>query len=147
MALKVVEPDGTIRDSADIPNSFLPDGTGFRVLVRFITSGEGLSTYDGLRANFATYADVLARYATYEEIRADSSLGINVDFDITCLVSGVSLTSGKQSIFEDIESATANITIRDPKQMFDPRLTGIFGPGRRVRSGNWMRVEAWSEST
>jgi hypothetical protein len=69
--LKLVELDGTVRNVANVPHAFLPDGTGFRVFARFIDEGENLVTYDGVVAVYVNYDVIEATYETYEELRAD----------------------------------------------------------------------------
>jgi hypothetical protein len=143
--LKILEPDGSVTDAVnDLPHSFLPDGTGMRVRMRFIQSVEALATYDGLRAKHASYTAVKTAYAMYSLIPQDTTLGLTVDFDITCMVAGVQVQTGRSGLFEDIEAGTTTVSIIDPLGIFDPRSTDTsFGPGRRVRSGTWVRVELY----
>lgn len=144
MVLKVLEPDGSVHDSADVPHSFLADGTGVRVRMRFIQATEALATYDGLRAKYATYNAVKAAYASYQLIPQDTTLGVTVDFDITCMVTGTQCKLGRSGLFDDIEASTMGVSILDPLGIFDPRATNTtFGPGRRVRTGTWVRVELY----
>ena len=142
--LKLVELDGTVRNVANVPHTFLPDGTGFRVFARFIDEGESLVTYDGVVAVYVIYDVITATYDTYEDLRADAAHAMNADFDLSCCVSGVGLRSGRSGLFDVIDAATVRVSLRDPHGIFDPRLTDTsFGPGRRVRSGTYVRVEVY----
>lgn len=141
--LSTLEPDGTLTTNLDEhATSFLPDGSGFRVRARFIQAGEGLITYNGLASTVASYTAVLARYPTYNDILIDSSLAVANDVDLACLVTGVRFGNGRTGLFNDIEAATCSVSITDRTGILDPRLVDTpLGPGRRVRSGTWLRIE------
>lgn len=140
-----LHPDGTITaNPSGAPTSFLPDGSGFRVVMRFIQASEGLPTYNGLLATFATYAAVLAHYADYNTLMTDSALAINWDVDIACAMTGTAIRSGRQGLFTEIQAATVDLSVYDPHGLFDPRsVNTALGPGRRVRAGTWVQVSVW----
>ena len=140
-----LEPDGRlIPNPSGAPTSWLPDGTGFRVVMRFIQAAEGLITYNGLLAGNASYNAVVTWYADYNAILSDSSLAINSDVDVACVCSGTALHNGRTGLFSEIEAGTLDLSIIDRTGLFDPRNTDTpLGPGRRVRSGTWVQVSVW----
>jgi hypothetical protein len=140
--LVTLEPDGTVTENpTGDPTAWLPDGSGFRVVMRFIQAIEGVPTYTGLRTTYARYTDVLNAYPTYNAMQTDPALAINYDVDIACMLTGCTVRNGKSGVFTEIQAATADLSIYDPNGLFDPRSTNtVLGPGRRVRAGTWVQV-------
>jgi hypothetical protein len=144
-----LEPDGsTTPNPSGLPTSFLADGTGYRVVMRFIQQGEGLISYDGLVSHHASYTAVRTAYATYDAIVIDSTLAFNSDVDIACVCSGTTLSNGRSGLFTEIEAASCELSIVDRTGLFDPRnIDTVLGPGRRVRAGTWVQVSVWFPTT
>lgn len=134
--------DGTTTaNPTGAPHAWLPDGTPYRLVFRFINATEGLIGYQGIPAVVATYSQMVTRWADYNAIITDAALATNVDVDIACVVSGQNLHTGRSGLFAEIEASTLDVTVFDEVGMFDPRLTDtVFGPGRRVRSGTWVQL-------
>lgn len=135
-------PDGTTSaNPSGAPTAWLPDGTPFRVAMRFIQADEGLIAYNGIPNVCATYTAVVARWADYNAMLTDSALAANVDVDIACVVTGNQIRNGRSGLFTEIEAATLDLSIFDEVGLFDPRLSDtVLGPGRRVRTGTWVQV-------
>jgi len=144
-----LEPDGTTRlNPSGAPTSFLPDGSGLQIVMRFIQSAEGIPTYAGLVSHFATYSAVLAAYPSYADIQTDANLAIDYDIDIACMVTGCSVRNGRNGLFADLQAASCEVSVYDPHGLFDPRsIDTILGPGRRVRAGTWVRVSVMPHGT
>lgn len=143
------ERDGTmVPNPSGAPTAWLPDGTGYRVVFRFIQEGEGLIAYNGLPATQPNYTAVSTHYATYNAIIVDPALATNNDVDVACVVTGSQLRNGKSGSFTEVEAASCTLNILDEVGMFDPRLEDSpLGPGRRVRTGTWVQVSVHTMAT
>lgn len=139
-----LHPDGTTTaNPSGAPTSFLPDGTGYRVVMRFIQAAEGLITYNGIVAKHASYTNMIATHADYDALITDGNLAENNDVDIACVMSGCSLSNGREG-FGEIDSATCQLSVIDRTGTFDPRNENTaLGPGRRARAGTWVQVSVW----
>ena len=110
--INVIHEDGTVTaEDFTRPHAWLPDGTGYRVRIRFVQADEGLPTYNGLRAHYPTYTDVVAAFSDYIAIVLSTELGVDIDYDISCFVTGTSIQSGRNGLFDVIDAATAKITL------------------------------------
>lgn len=113
------------------------------------TTGTGTPTYAGLVTDYTSYADLLNN--------AGAS-GVELVEDITCDVSGLTITRGRESVRKQVKAGTLAMTINDHDGRHDPRRVPA-GPSRTgakilvevdpENQGRWWPlfcgfVESWS---
>lgn len=110
-------------------------GHQVRVQVRWLSQGDIWPTWHALVDHRATWADVLANNATWEDVLGDTGPALDsVDEDITCDVTGLKITRGRQSTVAHPTAATLKLTMLDPDGRHDPRIVpaGMSRTGARI---------------
>ena len=124
------------------PNDWLPVGVDLRVLMRFETGDDLHPTFGGIASDFASFSVLPTNLATFQEMTLYETGGWAADYDVTCDVTGIAMTRGRNVLWDSIDAGTIDIDMRDERGIYDPRATYTpFGPGRRIRAGIRTQVD------